>query len=303
MSVINLHVPQFKQYVEHLKSFGDLYTIECIWEIIDWSLNDGPSSPYRDHQLEMWESVTVQSTKDYKNSATLELEQLLLFGNPLALKEIETLLKKEVKSVKEILSRTKLLSVIEGYNLKPKWKTEKYSVDEDTWETIREHLILKPEYLNQYMDLIVNQYLLPDFESLCGNILRAYKYGTQVGPLFKKDVSFESEIKSEDKLAQVINYLKDKEYLLEEDGVYYWKGIGQTTIGSMAGVARYMEQAGIMGHFGKMADAFRAYKSKFNFEGADQNEWNKRYSVKNGIRFDDHGDVEFFDDLGEILKF
>ncbi len=80
----------------------------------------------------------------------------------------------------------------------------------------------------------------------------------------KRPVTFEEKIKDKDRLNLIIIEMIKKNLLFEEDGAYFWNGINNKNIESLAAFAIVLEKEKVMGHFTTGKSAFEAYSSIFN---------------------------------------
>lgn len=302
MVKLDISLPHFHSFVDHLKMFGRQHAIKNIWEIIEFTQEHKESTLYLEELINQWKILTIDVSVDRYFKAEAEINQILQFANPILLESLVVSIEEAYKDVEAILSREEITAVIKKYNDAPEKKLKKIDSIEENWIVTNEKLILNPDYIDIYMESIINLHIFPDFEMLCARVLKLCGISHKIKLLFKPgSETFESKLLNDKRLDKVIKLLIAKKYLVEDKGEYYWQGIGSSMVGSLAALAKYLEESGIMGGFSIMTEGFRAYKMKFNIKESDQKEWNKKYHSKTGIRFDVVGDIEFEDQLDFIL--
>jgi len=298
----SISVPQFESYIKHLESFGSIYAIKCLWEIIEFHKSEQSPNRYQEDLIEFWASLTVKSPPSLCRSAKEELNQMLSYGNPIVIENLISLIEESYEQMKSVLSKESILQVIAKYNEAPEQRLRKEDSNEDNWIVTNDKFILNVDYIDTYIDSVINLHLLPDFLVLCERILKLCGVSGKVKLLFNQDAdSFEEMIDDKKRFSEVCEVLIKNDLLTEKGSEYFWQGIGGSNIGSLAALAKYLERAKIMKSYSYMSEAFRAYKLKFNLKESDQVEWNKKYHPSNGISFDLVGQIEFEDQLGFIL--
>jgi hypothetical protein len=299
----SISVPQFESYIKHLESFGGIYAIKCLWEIIEYHQSEQSPNQYQQDLIEFWESLTVKPPPSLCRTAKEELDQMLSYGNPIVIENLISLVEESYEQIKSVLSKESILQVVAKYNEVPEQRLRKEDSNEDNWIVTNDKVILNVDYIDTYMESVINLHLLPDFLVLCERILKLCGVTNKVKLLFNQDAeSFDEMIRDKNRLKHICEVLIKDGLLIEKGGEYFWQGIGNSNIGSLAALAKYLEQAKIMKSYSYMSKAFRAYKLKFNLKESDQVEWNKKYHPSIGISFDLVGEIEFEDELGFILN-
>jgi len=299
----SIYLPCFQKYVNHLDMFTGLFALRAILEIIEFNESEEKMNPYIEEQIDMWESITLGSPTTHRDSAEKELEQILSLGNTMGIINLTEVVSREYDRITKKLSKDALQGIVDTYNLKPQTKFIKKEIDEEQWIGTMQKVIFPKNYVDTYIENVVDTHLLPDFEELCLRIPKLLDFTKNVKEKYKHGAqSFDGQILNEDKLDQVMEMLCDKKYMSLEDEKYCWLGIGRSKTGSLAALAVYLEESLIMKRFDIMTEAFRAYKKEFSLNATDQTEWNLKYNSSDGIQFSVPATTKFIDELGFILK-
>lgn len=298
----SIYLPAFGTYVNYLKSFGDL-SVKTVDKRIMLST---PCYDFSEQFLANPSSkmiAKINKCATLKHAASVEIDQILGSGNKKYYKDLPAYIKEGHDSVYSSLS-----AKVVGDTAKKNYKD------------LEQHFSIRPDIINRWdqsnrpqmhtKDLIevychtISEHLIPEFEMLCNEVLDLYDTAKRIDTAKKPGgETFEERTKNLILFDKVIEVLKNKELVVEKDAKLCWEGIRTNNVGSLAGLAKYLEHAGIMKRFSIMADARFQYGLKFNIE-ADTGEWNKIYTINDNtfINFNSHPqDIKFYDDFKFIL--
>jgi len=296
-----LYLPKLDAYKSHLVMFGDQYALSSLWEILELINEKGQTTEYLEELKERWESLTVEITKTLHDEALLEVNQIMQFANPIALENLHNAVIEFQSEVEQVLSEENIRDQVLQFNRVPPQRLRKLTSDETSWTISNEKWILNPDYVDDYMDSVINLYLLPDFTTLANRVLMLFDVNSRGRNLFNHSIdSLETHIENKEIYNNVIEQLVKGKYVRQDETGLYWLGIGRSKLGSLAALARYLEEAKIVRRFNIMYTAQKEYSKNFNVQLGDKKEWNKNYDLQN-FRFDD-ATVPYSNELGFILK-
>ena len=298
-----VNTPAFDYYVKHLISLGSLHTLMNCLELLNWTNSKHDGNPYLQHQATVWEDHLTTHTALHNKEAKAELDQLFLVGNIMVTKTLIRRISESLKRVESELSEENLLVKVREYNKRPQRKLRKHNTDESTWVVTNEWCTLDEKLVKQFIKEDINHdTVLPEFQSFCREYLSFEIVSKKASETIKFDESFDGKTNpsKHDELTKVFSHLQNEGCLEIKKGSYFWKGIGRSKIGSLATLARYLEEAKIVKGYSSMEKAFHAYCRKFNIDGKDQNEWNKKYSPNGELSFNDKD--KFWVKLGYVLE-
>lgn len=303
MSKETVNTPAFDSYVNHLISLGSLHTLMNCLEVLDWINSKEDSNPYLQHQATVWEDHLTTHTALYNKEAKAELDQLFLVANIIVTRNLIRRISESLKRVENELSKENLLGKVREYNKRPQRKLRKHNTDERTWVVTNEWHTLDEELVKQFIkEDIYDIKVLPAFQNFCEEYLSFEIVSKKASETIKFDESFDGKTNpsKHDELTKVFSRLQNEGCLEIRGRSYFWKGIGRSKIGSLATLARYLEEVKIVRGYSSMEKAFHAYSRKFNIDGKDQNEWNKKYSPNGELSFNDKD--KFWAKLGYVLE-
>lgn len=316
-----LNIPAFTNLTQHLKRFSERDVLKGIWGVIELSYSDIEPSEQTNRSVEEWKHFTINETENLIESAVLEINQLIRMASPIYLEELFAIVTDARNEVTSTLDRSKIEESINSYNKNPDkkilWTWVPDNEDDENYvegwggenvcTVTDEDIILKTEYIDAYMELIIDLYVLPDFYSLTNKVFRLFQISQKADLIFGSN-SFEGNIRLQDKFNDVIEELVLRKFLSKDGNELKWQGIGKNNLGSAAALARYLEKTNIMGYFGSMSNTREVYRAKFNIKQKEPKEWNKIYKIasKDGLEFyEDKGKVHdashYWDQLGFIF--
>lgn len=277
--------------------------LKKMWEIMYFTHDVDEPTEYFDDLYDECLTLTTKVTPSLAGEARAELNQVMSMANPLQLEELYNTVLQHRGEVESALGRLIIHAALRAINDKPEIKFVKPTSDEETWIATQEKFLLDEEYVDYYLESVVNLHLMPEFKEITDRVIRLFEAGQKRHLLFTPgEDNFDSHIKDQGRFDKAIAGLIDRDLVRQDGAELFWLGIGASMVGSSAALARYLEEAGIMRHFGVLVKGQRAYKQKFNIQGTDKEEWNSRYSHKGDkyIRFDSV-DIDYSDQLSFIL--